>query len=666
MMPMNSSPPIAPLRLMVVRTALCFGAFAVIVVEVLSALDMVATWTVILCWLAAIGAVAPFMIRRRPWRTPAIGWVRRTWRTAMRVERIGWGLLGGLLFAEVVVALLAPPNNFDSQTYHLARIEHWVANGNVEFYPTAIARQVDLPPGAEYLLAHVRLLAGGDRLDNLVQFAAGLVCLAAATRIAAQLGGGRHAQLITAVLIATTPMVVMQSTSTQTDLVIAAWTACLATLVVDCVRRRARLDDVLLLGLATGLTAVTKTTGLLAAGPLLVMWGVAQLRLALRRHERVATSMVAGVGACAAIILVATMIAGPYLARMTVEFGNPLGPTQRRTIPMQRHDPAAVLINALRIGQTALDTPFAPLRRATLAATRTVAGAVGVDINDPAITFVGETFPVRAWYPDEDRVSFPISGTLALVACAIALVRPRRAGPSRPVLIRWYAAAIGLAGLGFVATVKWQSSGNRLLVFLLVLATPVAGVWLEAAMSRPPRHAGAAARRHGGERSVTATVVVVALASSVLAGFLTVGYGFPRRLVGVGSVFTTSPDGIRFLRRPLWLADYRWAAQLVEASGARRVGIVESSNDWEYPWWVFLGHGRQIISLRSTLLGHPAPAADSVDAIVCTSPDRACRAIIPRAWSYARHGIVVVAIPLHPTAPEPGPPPTQLGDSPHR
>ncbi|MEK8108901.1 phospholipid carrier-dependent glycosyltransferase [Micromonospora sp. M12] len=206
------------------------------------------------------------------------------WRSTPGVRRDGRRLLagtvGGLVLLELLVALLAEPNNFDSQTYHLPKVEHWVAQGDLDFWPTAIHRQVTIPPGAEYLLLHLRLLTGGDHLYNLVQWAAGVVCVPVAARITAQLGGGRRAQLLTAFVLASTPMVVLQATSTQTDLICAAWVACVATVVLDGLRRRTGWGTVLALGAATGLTALTKTSGLIAVGPLLVLWGLAQLRLA--------------------------------------------------------------------------------------------------------------------------------------------------------------------------------------------------------------------------------------------------------------------------------------------------------------------------------------------------------------------------------------------------
>ena len=169
-----------------------------------------------------------------------------------------------LLLSELVLALASPPNNFDSQTYHLPKIEHWVVQHDVQFFPTAIHRQVTLAPGAEYLLLHLRLLTGGDALYNLLQFGASVGCVLLASRIAGQLGGSARAQLLAGFVAGTTPMVALESTSTQTDLVVAAWVGCLATLVLDELRRRTRPVDLLLIGTATGLITLTKATGLLA------------------------------------------------------------------------------------------------------------------------------------------------------------------------------------------------------------------------------------------------------------------------------------------------------------------------------------------------------------------------------------------------------------------
>jgi hypothetical protein len=381
----------APVRLALVRAAVLVGGCAVVLVEALSALRALTFPVLLACWslatAAAFGA-ALHKYRKNRLRIP------RYWAAAGRTERVLVVAMSGLVLAELVVALGSPPNNYDSQTYHLPKIEHWVAQRDLEFYPTAIHRQLSVAPGAEYLLLHLRLLTGGDAAYNLLQLAAGVGCALLASRIAGQLGGGPRAQVLAAFVVATTPLVVLESTSTQTDLVVAAWVSSVATLVLDQVGRRSRLGDVLLIGAASGLTVLTKATGLLVIGLLLLVWLVDQLRRGLLRAQLGALVVTA----------VAVAITGPFLLRVHAEFANPLGPPiLRKSISMERHDPAAIAVNALRIGETALQTPLAPLNRANAAAVEGFARAIGVDPDDPQITFWGSKFPYLSWPPDEDR-----------------------------------------------------------------------------------------------------------------------------------------------------------------------------------------------------------------------------------------------------------------------
>ncbi|HEX5598163.1 MAG TPA: hypothetical protein VFX61_19430, partial [Micromonosporaceae bacterium] len=291
-----------------------------------------------------------------------------------------------------------------------------------------------------------------------------------------------------------------------------------------------------------------------------------------------------------------------------------------------------------------------------------LAELLGVDPQDRDITFGTTTFPVRSWYPDEDRVAFPIAGGLALIAGLLALARPRRLASAQAGAVRAYAAAVGAAVLLYCATVKWQPWGNRLILFALVLAVPLVGLWLDTVALRRTRPAasggpagiaqsdgvtpsGGVGRRVAGPRAVVATVAAVAvLATSALAGVLAVSYGFPRRLVGSGSLLTSDEWETRFLRRPQWQEEYQQAAAAVKASGARRVGLIQQNDDWEYPWWLLLrdsgtgaganagGHGPEIVALQSVLPSQPPAAPETVDAILCTGSQTVCQRLVPPGW----------------------------------
>lgn len=655
----------APIRLAVVRAALLIGAWAIVTVEAASAVHALTAGTVLASWAVATLAVAlAFALRCARDLAPAerspVPAIRRAWRRARAAaaaaparRRAAACLIAILFISVAVLAITSSPNNFDSQTYHLPRIEHWVQNASVEVYATSIHRQVDLSPGSEYLLTHLRLLSGGDGAYNLVQFLAGAGAALVASRVAAQLGGGPAAQLATVFLLATTPEFLLQASSTQVDLAAAAWVACLATVVLDEFTRpgeqapaAAPRSDALYLGLSLGLIAVTKTTGLLAAGPLLLLWGLGRLVRDGRRRPRpraegpdALLSRLRTVGASLAVIAVALVLVGPFLARMQIEFGSPLGPPMlRESIGVQTADPRMIAVNGMRIAQTALDTPIRPVSEAFAAGIEGFAGLVGVDVNDRDITFGVTSFPVPAWYPDEDRAAFPLTGLAVILGAAWFL----RRGPG---LRRAYVAVLVTAFVLLCATVAWQPWINRLVLFLLVLGAPLAGVFGASLAARLAKRAPGPRPAGRRRRAVAWTLIGAFAALASAAGLLTVAYGYPRRLVGEWSVFALSDEEERFVRRPEWLPQYEEAAAAVAASGAETVGIVQGNDSWEYPWWVFLPEGTELVALQSVVPGRPGADVRDVDAIVCAEDLDECAVIAPDEWTLHELGTIAYALP---------------------
>ena len=90
-------------------------------------------------------------------------------------------------------------------------------------YPTHVTRQLWLGPGAEFAIAHLYILTGGDRLANLVQWAAFAGCVIGSAIVAGELGGGPRARALAAIACATLPMAIAQASSTQNDLVASFW-----------------------------------------------------------------------------------------------------------------------------------------------------------------------------------------------------------------------------------------------------------------------------------------------------------------------------------------------------------------------------------------------------------------------------------------------------------
>lgn len=74
------------------------------------------------------------------------------------------------------MAFRTVPYNWDSMTYHLTRIVHWVQNGSVAHYACHDISQISGPPLAEFVNLHVYVLSGNtDYLVNLLQAASYII-----------------------------------------------------------------------------------------------------------------------------------------------------------------------------------------------------------------------------------------------------------------------------------------------------------------------------------------------------------------------------------------------------------------------------------------------------------------------------------------------------------
>jgi len=554
----------------------------------------------------AAGVLALWRWRGRPRPAPP---ARLAWPAAVLLAG-----LATLALAELVVALVAAPNNADSLSYHLPRIENWAQNRSVEFYPTVIHRQAGNSPGAEYLLLHLRLLAGFEQFTNVLQWVAALGCAVIASRIAAQLGAGRAGQLLTAAAVMTAPLVVLEATSTQTDLVVGCWVTAGASLALA----GTGWGQAGWLGLATGLTAATKVNGLAVLAPFLLVWAAARWR-----QWRTLVLHSAAIGAIAALL------AGPFVVRAEREWDNLAGDPVLQTVALGRHDPAAVTVNGVRIAATVLNTTSGTVNAAMVRAVDGLADLLRLPAEDPRLVYGVPRFTsVALPFPDEDHSAYPVQALAVLLATGFALVGRRRPGP-----VRGYAFAVALAMVLTAALVAWQPWINRLILPTFVVGTPLVG-WA------------------GGRLLHRRAVAVVVAAVVVLAGgraAYAVWAGQPRPLGTANSVLTASREHGRYVRARDREEPYQLAAHHVAASGAARVGLLQTSVAWEYAWWVELrraGVQPVLVSLDSALPKHPAPRIDTVDAVLCTFAPADCAARAPARWTVFEYpGVSVLLSP---------------------
>ena len=433
---------------------------------------------------------------------------------------------------------LSEPNNWDSQTYHLARVAHWLQDSSVAHFATANVRQIDQPPLAEYIVTHLIALAGTDRVAFLAQWLALVGCCVTTSHITAQLGGDRRSQILAVVVTATAPMALLQASSTQNDLVAAFFVLAAYSLALEA-RRAPPIEVLVPLGAVVGLALLTKGTVLVLL-PAPVVYALWQYRSCLRR---------AAVPALTAAAIGLAVIA-PHFGRNLATFDGLVSPETAAMQTITDPGPAALASNIVRNAAIQLASRHAGVNdRMIVRPAISLHDAVGLDPNDPRWTFLAQPFQVTTLTTHEDLASNPIHvalGALAVIAALVDRVLRRRCGV--------YAAFVALGFLLFSAAFRWQPWGTRLMVPIVAASAPLVAIVLR---EKVPRIV-----------PVVAGALVLAALPAVLSNDL-------RPLGGGGTYFAA---------QPLVASSYRHAA-LAAAERCDTIGLDLGGDSFEYPLW---------------------------------------------------------------------------------
>ena len=207
------------------------------------------------------------------------------------------------------IGLLSPPNNWDSMTYHMSRITHWMQNGSVAFYPTHIDRQNFLSPFAEYTILHLQILnRGSDWAAHSVQWLGLLVTGIAASGVVARLGFNKCSQSMAILMTLTTPMIILQGSSTQNDLLCAAWVISGVYFLLS--------ERLVFAAVCTAVGALTRGTALLYLFPFYVFY----LYQVLKKRQ-----WKPFIVSCVFTGLILAVVNGPMWSRNFQTYRHPLG-----------------------------------------------------------------------------------------------------------------------------------------------------------------------------------------------------------------------------------------------------------------------------------------------------------------------------------------------------
>lgn len=143
----------------------------------------------------------------------------------------------------LVLAICTTPNNWDSMTYHLSRIVHWVQNRSVEHYATGDVRQLSSPMLGEFVNLHVYILCRHKEiLINVLQAGSYITCALLVGAIAGKLGCDKFYRFLAALLYMTTPIAFAEALTTQVDNFATVWLLFYVYELLDLVKADNKLE----------------------------------------------------------------------------------------------------------------------------------------------------------------------------------------------------------------------------------------------------------------------------------------------------------------------------------------------------------------------------------------------------------------------------------------
>ena len=150
--------------------------------------------------------------------TLSLKWLRREPVLSLLASAVA------LLYAFALVQIiLIPQNNSDSLSTHLSRIGFWHQQGSFFPWPTFMLNQVWYPVNAQLQTYWTLLFLGGDRLVGIVQWLAALITGVGVYGMARFYDYSARQSTFAALIFLSFPLVALQSTTTQTDLVAMAF-----------------------------------------------------------------------------------------------------------------------------------------------------------------------------------------------------------------------------------------------------------------------------------------------------------------------------------------------------------------------------------------------------------------------------------------------------------
>jgi len=159
----------------------------------------------------------------------------------------------------IILIVYIPPNNADSMTYHLSRVAYWLQYGSLDLFYTHNVRQTTFPFNAEILFMWTMIASKLDYLCGFIQFICYLLSGTVLYKCVREyLNVDKIPSINIALIWYSLPLVILESTTTQNDLVLAYFI--ITSFVYFLLSGKNNNSYLILSGLSLALAVGTKAT----------------------------------------------------------------------------------------------------------------------------------------------------------------------------------------------------------------------------------------------------------------------------------------------------------------------------------------------------------------------------------------------------------------------
>lgn len=529
-----------------------------------------------------------------------------TWQNVIVVSVIFIGI-----FVILFIAFWGPPNNWDSMTYHLPRIMHWLQNGSVNYYPAITQRQLTTPNLGEYFVMFTIAFSGGDYLANLVQTSSFLLSLVLVGAIAYALNKKKNVAILSVVFATFTPIAMAEATTTQIDLIATLWVligiyivVLFGTHSIQFVEFAIALSAVLVLSAATKPTALV-----MLLAPLILVTFVLVTRYPREGIAKVFNRIMILVGLSITAVMLGLL---PQSVRNYFWLGTFLD-SSMGTASNERLIPAHIGLdvsfgNFLRYAINNVGIPeVVPSYISdwiTVAAVN-LSGYFGIAWSDSAAVSFGHLAKV-GFGRSEDDASNPFQFFLGLLAVLLVVFFLRSKFRQYPLVV-----PLGITYLGMMISLlsffTWNVWTNRFIIPVLLLGSIFVAILLDYLITNA-----------GARRAVIRNVAFGLLIVNAVYGMAFISTTYSRPLLPSESFVSVPREGRYFSKLYSQVAEgyKKVALKLKQLPDGSVVALQLSSDAWEYPLWALANMDNR---LKFVVIGSDSEDVDftSVDATVC-------------------------------------------------